>query len=93
MVFAKLQVATGLALIAMLAIPKHVEAQADAWHFDVQSTLLLGRLDPIISVNKVASHVHRIWGGNNFAAAYSYEDSQKGTCSSIYVQEDKSNYW
>ena len=91
--FANIQAAVGYALIAMLVIPKQVEAGASAWHFDVQSTLLLARLDPIISENKVASHVHRIWGGNNFAAAYSYEESQKGNCSSIYVQEDKSNYW
>jgi hypothetical protein len=91
--FINFQVAAGMALIAMLAMPQHVQAEANAWHFDGQATLLLAPIDPIIAPGKVASHIHRIWGGNNFAAAYSYAESQKATCSSIYVPQDKSNYW
>lgn len=91
--FSKLQAAASLALAATLVLPRLVEAQTGAWHFDAQSTMLLARLDPIVAENKAASHMHRIWGGNNFAAAYSYENSRKGNCSTVYAQADMSNYW
>jgi hypothetical protein len=93
--FSKLKVAACAAFIASVALPRHVEAtnMTGAWHFDVQRTLLLARLDPIISENKASSHMHRIWGGNAFSAAYAFENSRKGNCSSLYAQADQSNYW
>lgn len=91
--FSKLSAAAAVTFLASIALPRHVEAQADAWHFDTQRTLLLARLDPIAAENKAAGHMHRIWGGNNFAAAYSYEHSRKGNCSTVYAQADLSNYW
>jgi hypothetical protein len=91
--FSKLRAASCAAFFACVALPRHVEAITGALHFDVQRTLLLARLDPIIAENKASGHMHRIWGGNAFSAAYSQENSLKGNCSTIYAQADMSNYW
>ena len=32
-------------------------------------------------------------GGNKFAATYNYDELRQSSCSSVIVQEDKSNYW
>jgi hypothetical protein len=38
-------------------------------------------------------HMHRIMGGSNFAAGYSYENNRASDCSTVYTPFDMSNYW
>jgi hypothetical protein len=47
---------------ALFAFTPVVEAGIDAWHMDYSWTLVREALDPIISPNAVASHMHRVIG-------------------------------
>lgn len=67
-------------------------ARAANWNTDV-GILATERLDPIISPNGVAQHMHSIIGGSAFAAAYNYVDLMKSRCSTFPISVDKSNYW
>jgi hypothetical protein len=62
------------------------------WNTNVRP-LVTERLDPIISPNGVASHMHSILGGSAFGAAYNQPDLMKSSCSSFPISADKSNYW
>ncbi|KAL9098234.1 MAG: hypothetical protein Q9163_006073 [Psora crenata] len=52
-----------------------------------------GRVDPIISPGKVASHVHKIAGAANIGLSSTYESLQQADCTSCEIQADKSAYW
>lgn len=65
---------------------------AGNWNTGVQ-TLVTERLDPIVSPNAVAGHMHSVVGGSAFAAAYNYQDQLKSTCTSFPISVDRSNYW
>ncbi|KAG7529582.1 hypothetical protein FFLO_05554 [Filobasidium floriforme] len=78
----------GAALAASSAV-----AQSDAWHFDIVKTLMVARMDPIVDPNRLSMHMHRIMGGSNFAAGYSYENNRASDCSTVYTPFDMSNYW
>ena len=41
----------------------------------------------------LAQHVHNVVGGNNFATTYDFDTLRQSPCSSVEVQDDKSNYW
>jgi hypothetical protein len=47
---------------ALLAFAPVAQAVVDAWHMDNAYTLVRESLDPIISPNLVASHMHRVIG-------------------------------
>jgi hypothetical protein len=66
--------------------------QAANWNTNVR-ILATERLDPIISPNGVASHMHSIIGGSAFGAAYNQPDLMKSKCTSFPISVDKSNYW
>jgi len=78
---------TALLLLHLLAL-----VQAANWNTDVR-ILATERLDPIISPNGVASHMHSIIGGSAFGAAYNQPDSMNSKCTSFPISVDKSNYW
>jgi hypothetical protein len=69
-----------------------ITAHAANWNTDV-NILVTERLDPLVSPNGVASHMHSIIGGSAFAAAYNYPDLMKSQCSTFPISIDKSNYW
>lgn len=69
-----------------------ITARAANWNTDV-GILVTERLDPIISPNGVASHMHSIIGGSAFGAAYNQPDLMKSACSTFPISIDKSNYW
>ena len=70
-----------------------VSAGDTAWHMDVTNVLVNEELDPVITPNAQASHMHKVIGGSRFGASYEYEDYNSAQCSSSYLQADKSNYW
>lgn len=70
-----------------------VSAQLSGWHLDSFYALTRERLDPIVNVNSVAAHMHRIFGGSAFGASYNFNASRNSLCSSAAIQSDKSNYW
>lgn len=78
---------------ALLAFAPVAQAGVDAWHMDYSWTLVRESLDPIVSPNGVASHMHRVIGGSNFGAAYNHETYESSSCSSVAIQADKSAYW
>jgi hypothetical protein len=82
-----------LAVAAGLASLGGASAQTAAWHMDILKLLTIERLDPVISPNQVAGHMHQIVGGSNFGAAYNYADQIKSSCTSASITVDKSNYW
>jgi hypothetical protein len=86
MLFSNLWVA--LRALAFFSIAVH----AANWNTDV-GILVTERLDPIVSPNGVAQHMHSIIGGSAFSAAYNYPDLIKSSCSSFPISVDKSNYW
>lgn len=49
-------------LVTILSAIPYALAGQDAWHMDVLGTLVRERLDPIVSPNREASHMHRIAG-------------------------------
>ena len=65
---------------------------AGNWNTNVRP-LVVERLDPIVSPNGVASHMHDVIGGSAFGAAYNYADALKSSCTSFPISVDKSNYW
>jgi len=79
--------------VAGLASLGGAYAQVAAWHMDTLRLLTISRLDPVISPNQVASHMHQIVGGNAFGAAYNYEDQVRSSCTTASITADKSNYW
>ena len=68
-----------------------ITAHAANWNTDV-GILVTERLDPIVSPNAVASHMHSIVGGSGFGAAYNQADLMKSACTSFPISVDKSNY-
>ena len=55
--------------------------------------LIIERADPILSPGVVPSnHVHSVVGGNGFAAAMDFAQTQKSTCATVSPIADKSNY-
>jgi hypothetical protein len=77
-----------LETLALVSITAH----AANWNTDV-GILVTERLDPIVSPNAVASHMHSIIGGSGFGAAYNQADLMKSACSTFPISVDKSNYW
>lgn len=51
------------------------------------------RLDPIVNIGTVSTHVHQIAGGDAFAPVMDYNTTQSSDCTSCMVNGDKSNYW
>lgn len=61
--------------------------------FDGTGPMMEGRVDPIVSPGKTASHVHTIQGGSNMGISATGEDLMKSKCSSAKVVGDNSAYW
>ncbi|OCF41274.1 hypothetical protein I317_04932 [Kwoniella heveanensis CBS 569] len=81
-------------LFALLATAVFVSAQGDdAWHLDYIYVIGNEELDPIVSPNQQASHMHKIIGGSRMAAFYNTDYYSAASCSSCRNQADKSNYW
>ncbi|KAJ3846914.1 hypothetical protein EV368DRAFT_15002, partial [Lentinula lateritia] len=51
------------------------------------------RLDPIVTPGEVSAHVHSVLGGSGFGLNVNTSILQESECTSIPIQEDKSNYW
>src|SRR4051794_21559593 len=51
------------------------------------------RLDPIVSLNTVAGHVHTVSGGSAFGPYITFQQARASKCSSCEIKEDLSNYW
>jgi len=79
--------------VTALASLSGTYAQTAAWHMDTLRLLTNSRLDPVVSPNQVAGHMHQIVGGSNFGAAYNYADQIRSSCTSASITVDKSNYW
>ncbi|KAF9072565.1 hypothetical protein BDP27DRAFT_1217361 [Rhodocollybia butyracea] len=55
--------------------------------------LVTERLDPLVSPGKVSSHAHSIIGGSNFGMNVTTASLRDSECTTMPIQEDKSNYW
>lgn len=55
--------------------------------------LTKGRVDPLVSPGKVASHAHQVMGGSGFGMASTGDDLVKSKCTNARAKADKSNYW
>ncbi|KAJ3789395.1 hypothetical protein GGU10DRAFT_425661 [Lentinula aff. detonsa] len=63
------------------------------WLMASNNVLTTQRMDPIVSPGEVSSHVHSVLGGSGFDLNVNTSILQGSECTSIPVQEDKSNYW
>lgn len=71
-----------------------IVGQASAFfRLPCHAPIVIERADPIINPGAVSGHVHTIMGGNGFGFEMDYAATQRSTCSSCIVAEDKSNYW
>lgn len=61
--------------------------------FGCSNNLVEERADPIVFPGAVASHAHKIVGGNGFGFNMSYESARGSQCSSCPIKQDLSNYW
>ena len=66
---------------------------ANAFWIIAHGSLTRDRLDPIVSPNLVASHMHRVLGGSAFGASYDFASLRNSTCTTASITVDKSNYW
>ena len=80
-------------VVAGLASLTGASAQVAAWHMDSLNLLTVERLDPVVSPNQVAGHMHHIVGGSAFGAAYNFETQVASRCTTAGITADKSNYW
>ncbi|KAJ9103140.1 hypothetical protein QFC21_002562 [Naganishia friedmannii] len=69
------------------------ERGLDGFHLDYMYTLVREQLDPIVSPNEQSAHMHRVFGGSNFGAAYNRAELYDSDCTSAGISVDKSNYW
>ncbi|KAK0442529.1 uncharacterized protein EV420DRAFT_1077422 [Desarmillaria tabescens] len=63
------------------------------WLMAANNVLTTQRMDPIQYPGTVGSHVHSVLGGSSFSLNMSTADLRGSECTSIPIQEDKSNYW
>ncbi|KAJ7584978.1 hypothetical protein C8J56DRAFT_788645 [Mycena floridula] len=63
------------------------------WLMGANNILTTQRLDPVVSPGTVSTHVHSVLGGSNFGLYISTAVLRQSTCTSIPLNEDKSNYW
>ena len=56
-------------------------------------SLVLERVDPLLSPGVASNHVHSITGGDGFNANLDFAGTQASTCTTMPVTQDKSNYW
>ncbi len=90
----RLSLSSAAVLVALLTATGVQRASATAGLIlDTIFPLVFEQLDPIVSPNAQSSHMHSVFGGSGFGAAYNFADSQKAACTSTYVTVDKSNYW
>ncbi|CRK38372.1 hypothetical protein BN1723_015312 [Verticillium longisporum] len=83
--------AAALAAVVCTAAASHPGAFA-VLRFNGKENLR-GRIDPIVSPNALAQHVHGAVGGNNFAKDSTGESLAKSECTSAKALDDKSAYW
>lgn len=74
-------------MLGLAAVPANAFFLMPCWPVSTQ------RVDPIVNPGNVSSHVHQIAGGNGFAPAMNYSDTQAADCTTCFVKGDKSNYW
>ena len=81
----------------VVALAGAVEAGKDKRTFAVlhfnNKMLTKGRVDPIVSPGKTASHVHNVLGGSGFGLSSNGQDLASSKCSTAMVKGDNSNYW
>ncbi|KAJ4464394.1 hypothetical protein C8R41DRAFT_860028 [Lentinula lateritia] len=63
------------------------------WLMAPNNILTTQRLDPIVTPGEVSTHVHSVLGGSGFGLNVNTSILQESECTSIPIQEDKSNYW
>ncbi|KAJ4464757.1 hypothetical protein C8J55DRAFT_544786 [Lentinula edodes] len=63
------------------------------WLMAPNNILTTQRLDPIVTPGEVSAHVHSVLGGSGFGLSVNTSILQESECTSIPIQEDKSNYW
>ena len=78
-----------LFLLALVAITTPAQA---FWRLSC-GTVQSGRVDPVVSPGKLASHAHKIAGASNIGLNSDYESLQKANCTSCEIGADKSAYW
>lgn len=87
--------ASALTVLAA-TIPSVVGQYSATCAYFVQYTgsyLVTERVDPLLSPGVASNHVHSIAGGNGFNADMTFADTQKSTCTTAQVTQDKGNYW
>lgn len=79
------------AAIVLLLGPQQYQVKA-FWRMGC-STIMNGRIDPIVNPGNLSSHSHTIVGGSNIGIDSSYESMINSACTSCEIQADKSAYW
>jgi hypothetical protein len=51
------------------------------------------RIDPIVQPGVVSGHLHAVCGNNNFQQTFDSNVWNSANCSTMEIQENKSNYW
>ncbi|KAJ3715264.1 hypothetical protein DFJ43DRAFT_1043607 [Lentinula guzmanii] len=59
----------------------------------VRNILVSERLDPILSPGAVSGHTHSVVGGSNFGMNITTDSLRDSQCTSMPIEQDKSNYW
>eukprot|EP01119_Soliformovum_irregulare_P009278 TRINITY_DN2251_c0_g2_i1.p1 TRINITY_DN2251_c0_g2~~TRINITY_DN2251_c0_g2_i1.p1 ORF type:complete len:613 (-),score=171.91 TRINITY_DN2251_c0_g2_i1:55-1869(-) len=89
-------------LVGLIALPETVECRAPIWKvFCSGQPLFRGRIDPIVNPGGVATHTHKVAGGNHFSAAGTtqtalevFQDQYSSTCTTCSIGKiDMSAYW
>ncbi|KAK8173458.1 hypothetical protein IWX90DRAFT_380644 [Phyllosticta citrichinensis] len=90
-------------LAALAALSATASAQVDYSKLDyhghyfrqewINQPLNVQRLDPILNPGQLSPHVHSFIGAPVISANTSFADTQKASCSQVYVKPDKSVYW
>lgn len=80
----------GAVMVLLLELQQH---QVKAFWRMGCSTIINGRIDPIVNPGTLSFHSHTIVGGSNIGIDSSYESMINSACTSCEIQADKSAYW
>jgi hypothetical protein len=77
----------------LLAVCGYASLVNGYWLMGINNFITTQRLDPVVNPGAISGHAHAVFGGSNFGMTTDTDKLLKSECTSVPINEDKSNYW